>query len=125
MKFFVMSLLSNLLHRFAFKVNNRMLDKAKKKQLDSDMASTLNQMAGLIDTIKNSLNDSGRYNESQLRSIREIDNVGMVLSSTLVSLIDVFKDKEYVSLTDAQLATETVTQCKEFINSLAAHVLMD
>lgn len=125
MRFFVTLLSNKLLRRFRIKVNKRMLNNVSKRELDAQLALTFNQMAGLIDTIKNSLNDSERYSASQLKSIKEIDSVGTLLSSTLISLINVFKDKEHVSESDARLANETIAQCKEFISSLSPHVLLD
>lgn len=96
-----------------------------KEKLDGQLADTLQQMAAITDTIKNSLSQSERYDELALASIKTIDNVGTQLSASLVSLISIFKVKESVSNADAVLAHETIAQCNDFIKTLQPYLHVD
>jgi hypothetical protein len=104
-----------------------MLTSDSRKKLESDMAETLRQMAIITDTIANSLRheNEAMYSESEIKSIHELKHISYQLSSTLATLVTAFSNTPQITTSDAQLAFETIGQCKEFITALQPHLLAD
>lgn len=121
-----MSFLSRLTYYIvSIKVFLFMLKEGSRTELDKELAETFRQMCIITDAISNSLSQKDLYSASELVSIRELETISIQLSASLSSLIDAFQKSAQISNPDAVLATETISQCKEFIATLQPHLLAE